>query len=160
MIVSLIAAMAKNRVIGRDADIPWHIPGEQKRFKELTMGKTMIMGRLTYESIGKPLPGRNTIVISKSKHIELDRCTTVSSLQDALGLVRDQDEVFVVGGGQIYAEAMPLADTIYLTVLDEEVPGNIYFPPFDPDDFIVTYEQHVDASIPYTNYTLVRKKTV
>ncbi len=158
MILSLIAAMAKNRVIGSDADIPWNIPGEQKRFKDLTLGKTIIMGRVTYESIGKPLPGRNTIVISKTKQIELDHCTTVSSLEEALRLVQLEEEVLVAGGGQIYAEAMPLADKIYLTVVDAEIAGNIYFPPFDPEHFNITYDQHVDdASIPYTYYTFEKK---
>lgn len=157
MIISLIAAMAKNRVIGKDADIPWSIPGEQKRFKDLTLGKTVIMGRITYESIGKPLPGRKTIVVSKTKRYELAHCTTAASLEEALGMAQQEEEVIIAGGGQLYAEAMPLVDTIYLTVLDAEIPGNIYFPSFDTDQFVLTYNQHVDASIPYTYYTFEKK---
>ncbi|WP_036745494.1 dihydrofolate reductase [Paenibacillus sp. UNC451MF] len=158
MILSLIAAMANNRVIGSDADIPWNIPGEQKRFKDMTLGKTVIMGRITYESIGKPLPGRNTIVVSKTKQFDLDHCVTVSSLEEALRLVQHEEEVLVAGGGQIYAEAITLADKIYLTILDSDIAGNVFFPPFEQGDFRVTYEERVDGVIPYTYYTFERKK--
>ncbi|MFE5318731.1 dihydrofolate reductase [Paenibacillus sp. NPDC056579] len=159
MIISLIAAVDKNNVIGQDKDIPWTIPGEQRRFKELTLGRTIIMGRKTYDSIGKPLPGRNTIVVSRSHHIEAERCTTVTSLQDALQTVQEENEVFIAGGGQLYAEALPYADKIYLTVIDHEFEGNIYFPAFDWQQFDVTYEQRVETSLyPYTYYTLERKQ--
>lgn len=159
MIVSLIAAVDRNDVIGRDLDIPWRIPGEQKRFKELTLGQTVIMGRKTYDSIGKPLPGRKTIVVSRAHRIESELCTTVASLQEAFEAARNEREVFVAGGGQLYAESMPYADKLYLTVIDHSFEGNIYFPAFDRERFDATFERRVDDSVyPYTYFTLERKR--
>ncbi|HBN86496.1 MAG TPA: hypothetical protein DDZ89_21985 [Clostridiales bacterium] len=155
--ISLIAAISSNYVIGMDEKIPWRIPGEQKRFKDLTMGKTIIMGRKTYESIGKPLPGRNTVVISRSKKYEYDHCVTVDSLYDALILAKDQEEVFIVGGGRVYQESLPFADRIYLTVIDKEYEGNVFFPKFDTVLFQKTYEQKMEADVNYTYYTFDRK---
>lgn len=158
MLVSLIAAVDKNNIIGHDKDIPWSIPGEQKRFKDLTLGRTIIMGRKTYESIGKPLPGRTTIIVSRNQQIQSELCTTVTSLEEALQIARNEEEVFVAGGGQLYAEALPYADKIYLTIIDHEFEGNIYFPELDWKQYNVTYEQRVEGSaFPYTYYTLERK---
>jgi len=158
MIVSLIAAVDRNYVIGRDLDIPWRIPGEQKRFKELTLGRTVIMGRKTYDSISKPLPGRKTIVVSRTHRIQSELCTTVASLQEAFEAARNEREVFVAGGGQLYAESMPYADKLYLTVIEHSFEGDIYFPAFDLEQFDVTFQQRVDGSVyPYTYYTLERK---
>ncbi|MEK8127675.1 dihydrofolate reductase [Paenibacillus filicis] len=157
MIVSLVAAFSINRVIGRDAEIPWRIPGEQSRFKELTIGKTIVMGRRTYESIGKPLPGRRTIVVSRSQDINAGpSCLTVRSLDEAYALLKDEPEIFIAGGGEIYREALPHARKLYLTVIEREIEGNIYFPEFDEDDFEVTYRQRVEGEIPYTYYTYER----
>lgn len=155
--VSLIAAMSKNYVIGMDEKIPWRIPGEQKRFKELTMGKTIILGRKTHESIGRPLPGRKTIVISRSKNFDGPNCITVESLYDALLLAKDEEEVFIAGGGRVYEEALPFADCIYLTVIDREYDGNVFFPKFNMELFEKTYEERMEGEIPYTYYTLNRK---
>ncbi|WP_409343271.1 dihydrofolate reductase [Paenibacillus sp. MBLB4367] len=157
MIISLIAAVAQNHVIGMDAAIPWKIPGEQKRFKGLTMGKPVIMGRKTFESIGKPLPGRKTVIVSGRGRIEAEGCTTVASLEDAYELLKEEEEVFIAGGGEIYRLALPHADKIYLTLIDREIEGNITFPEFDKDRFAVTYEERVAASIPYTYFTYERK---
>lgn len=157
MIISLIVAASINRVIGRDEVIPWKIPGEQKRFKDLTSGKSIIMGRKTYESIGKPLPDRTTIIISRSQEIVAEHCTTVRSLHEAYELLKDQQEIFVAGGGEIYKEALPYADKIYLTVIEREIEGNIYFPEFNKDDFNITYQERIDGEIPYTYYTYERK---
>jgi dihydrofolate reductase/dihydrofolate reductase (trimethoprim resistance protein) len=158
MVVSLIVAVSKNNVIGNNNVIPWKIKGEQKRFKELTIGKTIIMGRKTFESIGKPLPNRRTIIISTTENISYDNCITVPSLEDAFALIKDNEEVFVAGGGQVYKESMPYADKIYITVIDKIIDGNVYFPEVDDHDFEKTYEEKVDGEIPYTYYTYERIK--
>ncbi|GGH27115.1 dihydrofolate reductase [Paenibacillus segetis] len=157
MIISLIAAASINRVIGMDEVIPWKIPGEQKRFKDLTCGKSIIMGRKTYESIGKPLPDRKTIIISRSQEIIAENCTTVRSLQEAYELLIDQEEIFIAGGGEIYREALPNADKIYLTVIEREIAGNILFPNFNKELFKITYQEKMDGELPYTYYTYERQ---
>jgi dihydrofolate reductase (trimethoprim resistance protein) len=155
--ISLIVAVSKNNVIGNNGVIPWKIKGEQKRFKELTTGKTIIMGRKSFEEIGKPLPNRKTILISNTQHIELENCVTVNSLLEAFALSKNESEVFVAGGGQVYKEAFPYADRIYITVIDKMVDGNVYFPEICEDDFIKTYEERIDGEIPYTYFTYERR---
>ena len=157
MMISIIAAISENHVIGMDEKIPWKIPGEQKRFKDLTLGKTVIMGRKTYESIGRPLPGRNTIVISRSRKFEGEHCITAGSLTEALEKVSSEDEVFIAGGGEIYREALPYAAKLYLTVVHEDFAGNIFFPRFNAADYIVTFKDRIEGEIPYTYYTYERK---
>jgi dihydrofolate reductase/dihydrofolate reductase (trimethoprim resistance protein) len=156
--ISLIVAVSKNNVIGNDGVIPWRIKGEQRRFKELTTGKTIIMGRKSFEEIGIPLPNRKTILISNTQKIETDNCTTVKSLFEAFDLVKGEDEVFIAGGGQVYREAFRYADRIYTTVIDKIIEGNVYFPEISEDDFVKIYEKHVDGEIPYIYYTFERKK--
>ncbi len=156
--ISLIVAVAKNNVIGNNGIIPWKIKGEQKRFKELTIGKTIIMGRKSFEEIGKPLPNRKTILISKTQHIESENCITVKSIIEALDLVRNEEEVFVAGGGQVYKEVFPYADRLYITVIDKIIEGNVYFPKICEDEFIKTYEERISGEIPYTYYTYERRK--
>ena len=155
--ISLIVAVSKNNVIGNNGTIPWKISGEQKRFKELTTGKTIIMGRKSFQEIGRPLPNRRTIVISNTESIEADNCRTVKSLIKGLELVKVEMEVFVVGGGQVYKEALPLAEKIYITVIDKIIEGNVYFPQIDKEEFVITYEEKIDGEIPYTYYTYERK---
>lgn len=128
MKLALIAAVAKNRVIGSHGTIPWHISDDLKRFKRLTMGSPIVMGRKTYESIGRPLPGRRTIVIT-SGTIEGVEC--YPGLHEALSALKDQERVFVIGGGTLYAQALPQADELYLTHVDAEPPGDVLFPPFE-----------------------------
>jgi dihydrofolate reductase/dihydrofolate reductase (trimethoprim resistance protein) len=157
--ISLIVAAAKNNVIGNNGIIPWKIKGEQKRFKELTTGKTIIIGRKSFEEIGKPLPNRKTILISNTRHIELENCVTAKSILEAFALAKNEDEeVFVVGGGQVYKEAFPYADRIYITVIDKIIDGNVYFPEICEDDFAKTYEERIDGEIPYTYFTYERRK--
>lgn len=160
MIISLIAAVSENWVIGKDGIIPWKIPGEQTRFKELTLGKTIIMGRNTYEEIGRPLPGRKTIIISTTKDISYENCRTVKSLEEAFKLVSDEEEVFIAGGAQLYSETINCADKIYLTIIHKHIDGNIFFPTVNESDFEKTYVQKVDGIIPYTYYTFKRKKFI
>jgi len=150
MKIILIAAMAQNRVIGRGNTIPWHIPGEQQRFKAMTMGHTLIMGRKTFESIGRPLPGRQTIIISRNREYRAAGCSVAQSLSAAIALCPAETTIFIAGGGEIYREALPLAEAIYLTVLDREVAGDILFPEFDPRQFREISKERVEGTEQYT----------
>lgn len=151
--ISLIVAISKNYVIGNKGVIPWNIKGEQKRFRDLTTGGIVIMGRKSFEEIGRPLPNRKTIVISSTMTIEDENCIVVPSFQAALKAAEGAEEIFIAGGGQVYKEAMPYADRIYLTVIDMEVEGDTYFPSFDRSKFVQVYEEKMDGEIPYTYYT-------
>lgn len=158
--LSIIAAISKNNVLGNKGIIPWHIKGEQKRFKELTTDNTIIMGRKSFEEIGKPLPGRKTILISSTLSITADNCTTVASLSAALNTVKGEKEVFIAGGGRVYKEAMPFVDRIYLTVIETEVEGDTFFPEIDFTLFNKIYEEKIEGDIPYTYYTYERKGSI
>ncbi len=128
--ISLIVAAAENGVIGRDGRIPWHLPGDLPRFKQLTMGHPIIMGRKTYESIGQPLPGRYNIIVTRDGRYRARGAVVAHSIEEALQKARQADggdEVFVIGGSQIYEAAMPLADRLYLTKVRAEVAGDAYF---------------------------------
>jgi dihydrofolate reductase len=142
MIISIIAAMAENRVIGRAGAIPWDIPADRRRFRELTMGYPIIMGRKTFESIGRPLSGRRNIVLSRRPEYRREGCCVVHSLADALAASAGADEVFICGGEELYRLALPLADRIYLTVVHKLCAGDAYFPPI-PAEFIET--ERLDA---------------
>ena len=122
--------MAKNRVIGANGAIPWHLPEELKRFKNLTMGHPIVMGRKTWESIGRLLPGRETVIVTRQKDYRVAGATVVHSLADAIVACGDQ-EIFVIGGAELYAQALPVAGRLYLTIVDAEVPGDTFMPDFD-----------------------------
>jgi dihydrofolate reductase len=154
--ISIIVAISENNVIGNGLDIPWKIPGEQVRFKKLTMNKTIIMGRKTFDSIGKALPNRKTIVISKNKNLYLENCTVVDSIEKAIKLTKNEDEIFIAGGSAIYNEFLPLTNTIYLTIVKKKIKGNIYFPKIS-DDFIEIFSENHDGIIPYAYKTYKRK---
>lgn len=158
MKIILIAAMAENRVIGRGNDIPWHIPGEQKRFKEITMGHTLVMGRKTYESIGKPLPGRKNIIITRQKKYSALGCIVVGSLPAAIAACTNDQKVFIAGGGQVYEQAIPFADEIHLTILHRQVEGDIFFPEFSEKDFIESSREIMKGNEPYTMVVYRRQK--
>ena len=130
--ISIIAAMAKNRVIGADNAIPWHLPGELKMFKTITMGHHIVMGRNTWESIGRLLPGRTTVVVTRQPDYKLAGAIVASTLDDAIAACGNDDEIFVIGGAQLYAAALPRANRIYLTEVDAEVDGDTYMPAIDP----------------------------
>jgi dihydrofolate reductase len=133
--LSLVVAMAKNRVIGRDNATPWHLPAELKLFKTLTMGHAIIMGRKTYESIGRLLPGRTSIIVTRRLDYRIPGAIVVHSLGEAISACGDDPEVFVIGGAEIFREALPLADRIYLTLVQTEVVGDTLFPEFDLKDW-------------------------
>jgi dihydrofolate reductase len=130
-IISLVAAMAKNRVIGKDNAMPWHLPADLKHFKAVTLGKPIIMGRKTYESIGRPLPGRQNIVISRNADYQLEGCDTVTSFEAAMKMVSHIEEVMIVGGGFLYSQVLPQANKLYLTFIDLEVDGDTQFPAYE-----------------------------
>ncbi len=132
MQVSLIAALSENRVIGRGLELPWHLPKDLKHFKKTTLGRTIIMGRLTWDSVGgKPLPKRRTIVLSRDPNFHAEGAETLRDLDSALELAQDDGEVFIVGGSTIYELALPKADRLYLTRIHAEIEGDVFFPEFD-----------------------------
>lgn len=156
--ISLVAAMAKNRVIGNGLEIPWKIKGEQVRFRELTTGKVMLMGRLTYQSIGRPLPNRTNIILTRDKSFSAEGCEVFDSLEQVLEHYKHEDEIMIAGGGQLYAETLGMADTLYLTIIDKDIEGDIYFPEFSLDDFKQVSREDVDGELPYTYLTYERRK--
>ncbi len=131
MVRSFVVAVARNGVIGHTNGLPWRLPRDLAFFKRLTMGHPIIMGRKTYESIGKPLPGRLNIVVTRSPGFRAPGCTVVSSPEEAYRAAGGAGEVFVIGGAQLYAAALPSADRIYLTEVESEIEGDTYFPAFD-----------------------------
>jgi dihydrofolate reductase len=137
MRVTLIAAMAENRVIGNRGVIPWHLPDDLARFRAITLGHPVLMGRRTFESIGRPLPGRLNIVLSRREGYAPPGCLVAGDLAGALELARGAAELFVCGGGELYREALPLADRILLTLVRGEFPGDVTFPEI-PADFVET----------------------
>lgn len=154
--ISLIAACAKNRVIGKDGSIPWRIPEELRYFHDVTMGGAVIMGRKTYESIGRPLQGRLNIVISRSKVIEDENVITVPSAEEALKAAEGK-EVFICGGQSVYEEMLPLAERLYITEIELEPEGDAFFPEFDEGDYDLISEKRVGGEVPYTIKVYVRK---
>lgn len=154
--IALIVALAKNHVIGNNGYIPWKIKGEQKRFKDLTIGNVVIMGRRSFEEIGRPLPNRTTIVVSSTKEYTGENCFTVRSLQEAIELAGNKD-VFISGGARLYEEALPIVEKMYITEIDKNVDGDTYFPQFAEEDFIKELNERVEGEIPYTYVTYTRK---
>lgn len=129
--ISLIVAHDENRVIGYQNELPWYLPGDLKYFKQMTMGKPMIMGRKTFESIGRPLPGRRNIVITRNENYAAEGTEVVRSLEEALALVEGEKEVMIIGGAQIFEQAMSIADRLYITFINHTFKGDTYFPTYD-----------------------------
>ena len=143
MTVSIIVAMAENGVIGRDMDLPWHISADLKRFKALTMGHHIVMGRKTFESIGRLLPGRTTVIVTRQSDYQVDGAVIVNSLEAAQAAATDDSELFIIGGGQVYEIALPLADRLHVTRVHTEVDGDTSFPAIDWDQWeLVSAERH------------------
>ncbi len=131
MIISIIAAMDRNHLIGDKNQLPWHLPADFAHFKSVTMGKPIVMGRKTFESIGKPLPGRTNIVLSRNPDIQFEGVECVGSFEEAVALVADAEELMVIGGSAIYEMLMPRVDRMYITYVDGEFKGDAWFPEFD-----------------------------
>jgi len=158
--IALVVAMAENRVIGKNNQLIWHLPADLKHFKNLTTGHPIIMGRKTFESIGKPLPNRTNIVVTRQEDFRPEGCLVAHSLSEALMMAQQLDaEIFVIGGAEIYKQAMFLADTIYLTEVHQEFEGDTFFPEIDTLLWIETdREEHkADEKNPY-DYDFVTLK--
>lgn len=155
--------MAENRVIGRDGSLPWRLPDDMRRFKQLTMGHPVIMGRKTWDTMDAPLMGRRNIVVTRNRELQIEGADVVHGLDEALRLVENGDEVFVAGGEQIYAAALPGANRLYLTVVHATVDGDVRFPSFAPEDWVLHEalrherdERHAHA---FTFYTYHRRRS-
>jgi dihydrofolate reductase len=148
MIVSLIVALSENGVIGLDGAIPWRLPPDLKLFKQLTMGHHLILGRKTFQSIGRPLPGRKMVVLSRQPGFEVEGCRTAPSLEQALEMARTdgETEAFIGGGAVIYAQALQLADRIYLSRVHAVLAGDTFFPSFDEQSWQVIESQYYPES--------------
>jgi len=152
-ILSMIVAHANNRVIGKDNDMPWHLPADLAYFKKTTLGKPIIMGRKTFESIGRPLPGRQNIVISRDNNYQADGVDVVGSVDAALALVSHVEEVMVIGGGAIYQHCLASAQRLYITHIDADIDGDTYFPEYDLNVW-KKVTSHVQASDEKNEYSL------
>ncbi|TPW33170.1 dihydrofolate reductase [Martelella alba] len=145
------AAIARNGMIGKDNQMPWHLSSDFARFKRLTMGKPQIMGRKTFESIGRPLPGRTNIIVTRNLEFGFPGCLTATTLEDAIALARadaeakDIGEICIQGGGEIYRQAIPLADKLYITHVETLVEGDTCFPPIDPAIWLPLEEERLPA---------------
>jgi dihydrofolate reductase len=141
--ISVIAALARNRVIGIENRLPWRLPEDLAHFKALTLGHPILMGRKTFESLGRPLPGRTNIVITRNPDYRPEGCQVAASIPAAIALCKDADEVFFIGGAELYAQAIPLADRLYLTEVDIEAEGDAWFPNYERSAFTeISRESH------------------
>ncbi len=131
--IKIIVAVSKNGVIGGNNSLIWSLPNDMKRFKKITTGGAVVMGRKTYESIGRALPNRRNIIISRDNNLFIDECEVVNSIEEALMLTNN--DCFIIGGGEIYKQALPITDVIYLTRIDEEFEGDTYFPELNQNDW-------------------------
>jgi len=163
VIVSIIAAMDRKRGIGVDNKLPWRLSADLKRFRELTMGHHIIVGRKTFEAIGRPLPGRQMIVVTRDRNYEAEGCDLSHSLEDAIDLARErgESEAFICGGAEIYAQSIDVADRMYLTFVDAEVAADTFFPEFDEREWREreSFYQPADEKnqYPFTFKLMVRK---
>ncbi|WP_261134109.1 dihydrofolate reductase [Bacillus sp. Marseille-Q3570] len=153
--ISLLLAMGKNRVMGKDNDLPWHLPEDLKWFKRVSSGHTIIMGRKTYESIGKPLPNRKNVIVTNDKNYEAEGCVVTHSLDEALR--QDGEELIVIGGAEIFKQVLEKASRIYLTYIDEEFEGDTYFPELDESKWkLKSKEKGIkDEKNPYDYYFMI-----
>ncbi len=159
--LSIIVAVGKNNVIGKDNQLVWHLPRDMKHFKETTTGHYIIMGRKTFESNGRPLPNRTNVIITRDKDYKAEGCVVVHSLEEAVNLAKDDPEPFVIGGGVIYKLAMPIVDRIYLTQIHHKFEGDTFFPEINMDDWNETekrdFEPDEKNKYAFTILTLDRK---
>jgi dihydrofolate reductase len=158
IMISFIVAMDKNRVIGNKNRLPWHLPADLQYFKRVTMGHPVIMGRKTYESIGRPLPGRENIILTRDENYTVDGCTVLHSVSDIKELEKqNNDELFVIGGAEIFKETFTIANRLYITMIEEEFEGDTYFPNFDKNEWVLVSKEKGprDEKNPYNYYFLV-----
>jgi len=157
--LSIIVAIANNGVIGVNNTLPWHLPEDLKRFKALTMGHHIIMGRKTYESLGRLLPGRTTVIVTRNLHYKIEGALIANSLQAAIALCRDDDEVFLIGGAELYQNGLKLANKLYITEIALDVEGDAHFPAYQTNGWQETSrEAHTSAQgLSFSYVTYVRK---
>lgn len=146
--LAIIVAMAKNRTIGINNTLPWRCPEDLKHFKALTMGHHMVMGRKTFDSIGRPLPGRTTVVVTRDRGLTIEGCLIAHSLPEAIAACAGDEQIYIVGGAEIYAQAMPLADTLYITEIQQDVAGDAHFPEFDRNTWLEVSREARHQEIP------------
>ena len=162
MTISIIVAVAENNAIGYDNHLLWHISEDLKRFKSITTGHHIILGRKTYESVGKPLPGRINIVISRQENYTVDGCLVAKSIEDALLIAKDDSEVFIIGGGEIYKQALSITDKIYLTRVHAGFAGDTFFPELNLSEWATESVQKGkpanDDGFGYTFINLIRDR--
>lgn len=157
--ISLIAAVSKNLVIGKDNQMPWHLSEDLQYFKKMTLGKPIIMGRKNHESIGQPLPKRHNIIMTTAANYFAQGCTVVNSIEDALDAAGEVEEIMIIGGGVIYELFLPMADKLYLTEIDKEIEGDVYFPEFDKDEWKVVSKEPGTEEDGYTyNFVIYEKE--
>lgn len=145
MRLAAIVALSKNRVIGKDNKLPWHLPADLRYFKQVTLNKTIVMGRKTYESIGRPLPLRNNIVITRDPHFDAPGCLVFNSIEEVLAAIAAEDEVMVIGGAHLYQQLLPRMDRLYLTLIHEDIEGDVFFPELNQEEWIEVSRVDHDA---------------
>jgi dihydrofolate reductase len=159
MIISIVVAIAENNAIGKNNQLLWHLPADLKHFKQITTGHTVIMGRKTYDSVGKPLPNRRNIIITR-QDITIEGCEVAKSIEDALALCAGEEEVFIIGGAEIYKQSIHLADRIYLTIVHQKFDGDSYFPEINYGQWVETtrgdHQPDEKNKLPYSFITLER----
>jgi len=161
--ISLIVAIGKNNVIGKDNRIPWRLPADLAYFKKVTTGHTVIMGRKTFESIGKPLPNRRNVIISGNRNYSVDDCMVCHSIEDALKLsLNNNEEIFVIGGANVYCELLPYAQRLYITSVEEDFEGDTFFPEIDYMQWTLVSktEGEKNEKNPYNYYFMVFEKRI
>lgn len=159
MSFSMILAMDKNRLIGRDNGLPWRLPADLAYFQRKTTGHAVLMGRKTFESLGRPLPNRHNVIITRDVNYRAEGCEVIHSLTEALEAYRDQ-EVFIIGGSEIYKQALPVTDKLYITWIDHEFVGDAYFPEIDSSEWVLVKDEQgiTDERNPYTYYFRVYER--
>jgi len=159
--LSIITAMDNNRLIGKNNALPWNLPEDLAFFKKTTLNKPIIMGRKTFESIGRPLPGRTNIIISRNKDYHVDGCIVLDSIKSVLHYCKNDEEIMLIGGASLYKQWLPYADQIYITLIDDEFEGDAWFPDYKPDSWVTeSREQHKSLKNPGINYQLIKLKKV
>ncbi len=157
--ISIIAAVSENKVIGKDNKLLWKIPEDMQRFKKLTLGHPVIMGRNTFNSIGKPLTGRTNIIVTRNLNYKPSNCITANSIEEAIKKAqkKDQQEIFIIGGSQIYEQGIKYADKLYLTIVKGDFKGDAFFPDYSEFKKVISKEEKKSAGLEYTFLELIKK---